>query len=39
MLRDKAFNNYYIIVREGKFKEVSAVLNSYAGNADLYAMF
>ncbi len=39
MLRDSAFNNYYIIVREGKFKEVSAILHSYAGNADVYVKF
>ncbi|CDW74582.1 UNKNOWN [Stylonychia lemnae] len=37
-LRDDLFKYYYIIVREYRFSEVFAILNSFAGNADLYAL-
>eukprot|EP00347_Sterkiella_histriomuscorum_P008919 403343241 len=39
VVKDGSFNYYYMIVREGKQKQIYAVLNSLSGNADLYVNF
>jgi hypothetical protein len=39
IIKHGEFNYYYLIVREGKTKQIYGVLNSLAGNADLYVRF